>query len=69
MGAVHEIDFSSGGEVLPAAMTEDAGVQAAQALSALGYSQSEIGEALKGVDKTLSVEDMIRQALRQMVRG
>ena len=69
MGAVQEIDFSSGGEVLPAAMTEDAGVQAAQALSALGYSQSEIGEALKGVDKTLSVEDMIRQALRQMVRG
>jgi len=70
MGAVQEIDFSDGGgAVVPAALSEDAGVQAAQALGALGYSQSEIAVALKDVDKTLSVEDMIRQALRQMVRG
>ena len=70
MGAVQEIDFSDGGgSTIPAALSEDAGVQAAQALGALGYSQNEIAAALKNVDKTLSVEDMIRQALRQMVRG
>ncbi len=70
MGSVKEIDFAEGGAAaVPAVLAEDAGVQAAQALGALGYSQSEIGEALKGVDKTLPVEDMIRQALRQMVRG
>ena len=69
MGAGQELDFSEGAGAVPAVLSEDAGVQAAQALGALGYSQSEIAVALKDVDKTLSVEDMIRQALRQMVRG
>lgn len=70
IGAVQALEFSdSGTAVVPAVLTEDAGVQAAQALSALGYSQSEIGEALKDVDRTLTVEDMIRYALRQMMRG
>ena len=69
MGAGQELDFSEGAGAVPAVLSEDAGVQAAQALGALGYSQSEIAVALKDVDKTLSVEGMIRQALRQMVRG
>ena len=38
------------------------------ALAALGYSQSEIGQALKGVDvEQLPVEEIVRQALRAMV--
>ena len=42
--------------------------EATAALSALGYSQAEIGAALKGVDaEKLSVEDIVRQALRNMV--
>ena len=42
--------------------------EATAALSALGYSQAEIGAALKGVDaEKLSVEDIVRQALRAMV--
>ena len=43
--------------------------EASAALAALGYSQSEIGVALKGVDvETLSVEEIIRAGLRAMVR-
>lgn len=42
--------------------------EAAAALAVLGYSQSEIALALKGVDtETLSVEEIVRQALRAMV--
>ena len=38
------------------------------ALASLGYSQQEIAAALKGVDvQTLSVEQIVRQALRAMV--
>lgn len=42
--------------------------EAAAALSSLGYSQSEIGVALKGIDvEHMSLEDIIRSALRAMV--
>ena len=42
--------------------------EAAAALSTLGYSQSEIAQALKGLDtETLSTEEIIRRALRAMV--
>ena len=41
---------------------------ATAALASLGYSQGEIGAALKGVDvEHLSVEEIVRQALRAMV--
>lgn len=43
--------------------------EAAAALEALGYSASEAGLALKGMDAdNMSVEDMIRQALRRMIK-
>ncbi len=43
--------------------------EAAAALAALGYSQSEIGIALKGVDvESLPVEEIVRRGLRAMVR-
>ena len=42
--------------------------EATAALAALGYSQTEIGQALKGVEvEQLSVEEIVRQALRAMV--
>lgn len=55
---------------LDAAPTMQGGktAEATAALAALGYSQAEIGAALKGVDvQTLSVEEIVRQALRAMV--
>ena len=43
--------------------------EATAALTVLGYSQSEIGLALRGVDvEQLSVEDIVRFCLRAMVR-
>lgn len=42
--------------------------EATAALATLGYSQSEIGTALKGLDvENLSVEEIVRMALRAMV--
>ena len=65
-GELTTMEFSS-----PAALAapgSKAG-EAAAALAALGYSQSEISLALKGADvEKLSVEEIIRAALRAMVR-
>jgi len=41
---------------------------AGAALAVLGYSSSECAAALSGVDMTLSLEDIIRAALRNMMR-
>ena len=42
--------------------------EATAALVSLGYSQSEVGAALKGLDtQELSVEQIVKQALRAMV--
>lgn len=41
---------------------------AASALGVLGYSSSECAAALKGIDMTLSLEDIIRAALRNMMK-
>jgi len=42
--------------------------EATAALASLGYSQTEIGAALKGLDaEKLPVEELVRQALRAMV--
>ncbi|OUQ80957.1 Holliday junction branch migration protein RuvA [Flavonifractor sp. An10] len=49
---------------------ENKSSEAAAALAVLGYSQSEIGVALKGVDvDALSLEDVIKQALKKMVKN
>ena len=65
--------LSSGGEsyggtgvtVIP----ENKSSEAAAALAVLGYSQSEIGLALKGIDlESLKLEDIIKQALKKMVK-
>ena len=44
--------------------------EAAAALAVLGYSQGEINLALKGLDlEALSLEEIIKQALKKMVKG
>ena len=43
--------------------------EAAAALAVLGYGAQEVNTALKNVDvEHLSLEDIIRQALKQMIR-
>ncbi len=58
---------------IPAAATVAAGggkaVEAAQALAVLGYSQSDISAAMKGIDAdALPLEEIVRQALKRMVK-
>ena len=61
-------DYSGGSAAaVPVAMGSKT-AEATAALASLGYSQSEIGAALKGVDvEHLSVEDIVRAGLRAMV--
>lgn len=48
---------------------ENKGSEAAAALAVLGYSQSEINVALKGIDMTdLTLEQIIKQALKKMMK-
>ena len=57
--------FAGGITVIP----ENKASEASAALAVLGYSQSEIAAALKGIDlDALSLEDVIRQALKKMVK-
>lgn len=69
-GEQARFDASAG----PAAAVIPAGgggklAEATAALTVLGYSQSEIGLALRGVDvEQLSVEDIVRSCLRAMAR-
>ena len=64
-------ELPSSSNAIPASMPSVSGnktAEASAALASLGYSQSEIGVALKGIDvETLSIEDIIRRALRAMV--
>ena len=49
---------------------ENKSSEAAAALAVLGYSTAEIGAALKGIDlEALSLEEIIKQALKKMVKG
>lgn len=69
-GEQARFDASAG----PAAAVMPAGgggklAEATAALTVLGYSQSEIGLALRGLDvEQLSVEDIVRSCLRAMVQ-
>ena len=48
---------------------ENKASEAAAALAVLGYSTAEIGVALKGIDlESLALEEIIRQALKKMVK-
>ena len=62
------LDFSGGAAVSVPAFTNKA-TEAAQALAVLGYTSAEVAQALKGVDvETLSLEEIIRQSLKKMVK-
>lgn len=63
--------LASGGAVgrAPAAAPGGKPREAASALAVLGYSAQEINTALKGIDiEALALEDVIRQALKRMVK-
>lgn len=64
---------SAGGESYSGGITvipENKASEASAAMAVLGYSQSEIAVALKGIDLDgLSLEDVIKQALKKMVKA
>lgn len=52
-----------------AAATGGKAVEAAQALSVLGYSGADVATAMKGLDtETLPLEEIVRQALKRMAK-
>lgn len=65
-------DTDSGFPAAPAGVSpipEDKNGEASAALAVLGYTQGEINAALRGLDTTgLSVEEVIKAALRRMVK-
>ncbi len=62
------LDFSGGNAGKATAFTSKVG-EAAAALAVLGYSAQEAAAALKGLDTdALSLEELIRQALKRMAR-
>ena len=67
IGGATELDYSAGPAPVAAPAPGNHTALATAALVELGYSQSEIATALKGVDPAASTEDMIRHALRAMV--
>ena len=57
------------GAILPVAVPDDKIREAGAALAVLGYSASEVAAALKGIDMdALPLEEIIRQALKRMVK-
>ena len=63
------LDFSGGKGVPAAPVFSSKATEAAQALAVLGYSSQEASAALKGVDvENLSLEDIIRQCLKKMMK-
>ena len=65
-GSNLELDFSGPAVTAPVAAGNNATLANA-ALQELGYSPSEIANALKGVDPNATTEEMVRFALRAMV--
>lgn len=63
------LDFSGGKGQTAAPLFASKANEASQALAVLGYSSQEIGAALKGIDvENLKLEEIIRQALKRMVK-
>lgn len=60
------------GGFIPAAVSATGGgkaIEAAQALAVLGYSQADVAATMKGIDvDSLPLEEIVRQALRRMVK-
>lgn len=63
------LDFSDGKGAGAPALFSNKASEAAAALAVLGYSAQEVSAALKGIDmETLTLEDIIRQSLKKMVK-
>ena len=59
----------AGGSITPVSIPGDKAREAAAARAVLGYSTSEVAAALKGLPiDTLPLEEIIRQALKRMVK-
>lgn len=69
-GGMADSGFASSGAAAPAAIAGgDKLSDAAAALGVLGYGGNEIAAALKGMDvQNLPVEDIVRQALKKMMK-
>ena len=65
-GSGMELDFSGANSVVAAAPKNTTALASA-ALQELGYSASEVAQALKGCDPKATTEEMVRYALRAMV--
>lgn len=67
--AKEQNSFTSGGAPVPIPVRNDKSGEAAAALAVLGYTSQDIAVALKGIDTdALPLEEIIRQALKKMVR-
>ena len=65
-GSAPAMEFSS---VVTSIGTNSRAKESSEALAVLGYSSQEIAAALKGIDlESLPLEEIIRQALKKMVR-
>lgn len=62
------LDFSGGKGTAAVPMFSNKAAEAAAALAVLGYSSQEVSAALKGIDTEQSLEEIIRQSLKRMVR-
>ena len=68
LGAVSEVDFSDSAPAFTAPSSGSNLALAQAALAELGYNQSEIGAALKGIKtEGMTTEEIVRQCLRAMV--
>ena len=66
-GGSVELDFSTGPAISAPAQQGGSVALARAALQELGYSPSEIQNALKGADPNATTEELVRHALRAMV--
>lgn len=70
LGSQTEVDFSAGdGGMAPVLQSGSKATEAVQALQVLGYDQNTISAVMKGIDaENLSVQDIIKQALKAMMK-
>ena len=67
--AKEQTSFASDGAMVHIPVRNDKSGEAAAALAVLGYTSQDISVALKGIDMdALPLEEIIRQALKKMVR-
>ncbi len=67
--AKEQSSFTADSGTVPVVVQNDKSAEAAAALSVLGYTSQDIAVALKGIDMaSLPLEEVIRQALKKMVR-